>query len=497
MNGKTFALLVLVLTIARTLLVTVEDISANEAYYAICASHPAPAYFDGPPGTAALTALGKVAPSLPDTLWRFWAPVWALIATVACYQLVRAMDGPVIACWTALALNALPIFNSAAVRVRPEPPALALVLLGLWRTWAALHAERNAVLHWAGAAACIALAAQFSYISLCIIPGIALFVLCSRKHRRLPDFAGLLFLVALPLALLIPALQWNASLEWIALVRGTFRTALSFDFAGFMLGSLPRLLDKFSPLLLVALFAAWVAALRESVAHFRARFIALCTLPAILLTVYFAWLDEDPLLYLLLAAPLLLYKLIVWLPGKRFGKVTIGVCFLFAGIFSLKSVKWAYDAGVGWKEAAAALEEEFLKRSAEGQEGIFLIAGDAPIASATGYYLKGQLVPPPGHPAVYQLESQDISSQFGLWPGYDDFIESDHVADEYFTEQKGENPFVGRDALYLSREKPDDVPYSLKAAFESVTFLKQLSRPGNERNPLFLYFCKSYQTLPL
>ncbi len=494
MNGKTFALIVLVLTVLRAALVSYEDISANEAYYALCARHPAPAYFDGPPGTMALAALGEL--HVPDALWRLWAPVWALLATAGCCLLVRAMDNPARAMWTALALNALPIFNACAVRVRPELPALAFVLFGLWCAWLALHAERGIVGRWLGAAVCFAAAAQFSYAALVVVPGLALFTLCTKKHQRWPDGAGLLLVIVLPLALLGPALAWNASYEWVPLFRGTFRSLWAFDLAGF-LSSLARLFDKFSPVLLVGLFAAWIVALRESRMHLRARFVALCALPGVALAVYFSLRDVDPVFSLLLAAPLLLAKLLAWLPAKRFGRSTLGAGFALAVIFSLSSLCRAYESGARWRETAAELKAAFLEQTSAGHEGLFLIAGDVPLASAMGYFLRDDLVPPEGHPAVYQLESQDISSQFGLWPGYDDFVESERVTDEFFTEQKGENPFMGRSALYLSRERAGEAPQAVKAAFEAVTFLKQLPPAGSEGGPLYLYFCENYQTLPL
>jgi len=84
-----------------------------------------------------------------------------------------------------------------------------------------------------------------------------------------------------------------------------------------------------------------------------------------------------------------------------------------------------------------------------------------------------------------------------LWPGYGDFVEAPAPADEFFTEQKGENPFMGRSALYISRESACDLPQTIKAAFESVTFLKQLPPAGGGSEPLYIYLCVNYQTLPL
>jgi hypothetical protein len=495
MNGKTFALALLALTVLRAAFVSFEDISPDEAYYALCARHPAPAYFDGPPGTMALAAMGEIALQAPDTIWRWWAPIWALLASLSCYLLIRALDNPQRAAWTVLALNALPIFNACAVRVRPELPALAFVLLGLWCAWRALQADPGIPGPWLGAAACFALAAQFSYVALWVLPGLALHTLCRRKHHRWSDILGLIVLFAIPVASLWPAIVWNASYEWVPVIRGTFRSYWEFSLAGFI-SSLARLVDKFSPVLLVLLLAAWFVALRKSRVQVRTRFVAFCALPSVVLAAYSSWRDSNPVFFLLLAAPLLMYQVLLWLPGRRFGRPVLWVGFVLAVLLSLVSLIRTFEDGLGWSRVAGELKEAFIEQSGAGHEGVFLIASTAPLASAMGYYLRHDLVPPEGHPAVYEGESQNLSSQFGIWPGYDDFVESEKVVDEYFTEQAGENPFVGRSAIYISREPADEVPQTIKGAFESVTFLREI-RPAGDGEPLYLYFCLNYQTLPL
>lgn len=496
MNGKTFALALLALTVLRAAFVSFAEISPAEAYYAQCAQHPAPAYFDGPPGTAALAVLGEEA-NAPDTVWRWWAPVWALLASLACYLLVGALDNPKRAAWVALALNVLPIFNACAVRVRPELPALTFVLLGLWCAWRALQAPNGAAVGpWLGAAAGFTLAGQFAYGALWVLPGLALHTLCSRKHHRGQDFFGLALVLVVPVAALGPALSWNAFYEWIPIFPGTLRSLWEFSLGGFVF-SMARLMDKFSPILLVLLVAAWLVALRQARVHVRTRFVALATLPLMLLAFHASWRDVDPVFYLLLAAPLLMYQVVIWGRDRRLCRAVTIAGVVVAVITSGFSLGRAYEDGLGWAAAAADLKETFYRQSEAGHEGIFLIAGDAPLASIMGYYLRGDLVPPQGHPTVYERESQDVSSQFGLWPGYDDFVESDKVVDEYFTEQKGENPFIGRSALYISRESPADVPQTIQAAFESVTLLEELRPVGGGKEPLYLYFCLNYQTLPL
>ena len=142
-------------------------------------------------------------------------------------------------------------------------------------------------------------------------------------------------------------------------------------------------------------------------------------------------------------------------------------------------------ARASWKPLAEELHAAARDLPAAEQSGFF-IAEDADLASVLGYYIRGGGPYPP----VFVPESPDISSQFGIWPSYADFVASDHVADEYFTEQKGVNPFVGRNAVYLGRE----LPQTVKGAFENVTLMKKIPGPDGD---LSIYICLGYQTLPL
>jgi hypothetical protein len=123
--------------------------------------------------------------------------------------------------------------------------------------------------------------------------------------------------------------------------------------------------------------------------------------------------------------------------------------------------------------------------AAEG--GGFFIAEDQNLAAVLGYYLPGEGTYPP----VFVPESPDLSSQFSLWPSYADFVESDRVADEYFQEQKGVNPFIGRNAIFLGY----DLPQTIKGAFLDVRPLRKICTPDGRELTIFL--CLGYQTLPL
>ena len=491
--GRILIFAVGLLTLLRVVLVGLEEVSPAEAYYDLCAKIPAPAYFDGPAGTAFLAG---VTGEVPDGVWRLQAPLWALAATFAGFLLIRRVGDERRAAWVGLGLNALPVFNREALRVGPSLPALTFSLLALLFAWRAFTAEKQSLLWWLAAGVALGLAADLAYAAGILAPAVALFTLCSTRHRRAEDVFGLMVFLTVPALMLAPALFWNASEDWIPMAGGTLQTLWQFDFPGFP-GAVAKLMAGFSPLVFLAMLTAWVISLRESQGPPDVRFLFFCTVPLVVLCLYFALRGESGGFFLLLASPLLIDRVLTWTSARPRGRLIVGVMFFTAVVFSASGMFGAFRAGEGWKQAAVAVRDAFLEKSADGQEGLFLIAGDASLASVLGYHLRDDLIPPAGHPTVYVGESQDISNQFALWPGYADFVEAVRPADEYFTEQKGENPFRGRSALYISREPAGAVPQNIKGAFESVTFLQSLPAAGGGPEPLYIYLCVNYQTLPL
>jgi hypothetical protein len=106
---------------------------------------------------------------------------------------------------------------------------------------------------------------------------------------------------------------------------------------------------------------------------------------------------------------------------------------------------------------------------------------------------------PAGHPPVYVVESPYADSQFALWPRYDQFVEAPkptaEEAQDPFTEQDGTNPFLWRSALYITPQKPDNLPQAITAAFASHRLLAEITTPSGEI--LRVYLCSEYETLPL
>jgi hypothetical protein len=493
MTAKTWLITIAILaTLARLAVVWYDEPAPQEAYYFLCAERPAPAYFDGPGGTATVARwMGEY--------WRLASPLWALAATLACFALIRRLGDDKLAAWTALGLNLLPLFNVAAVQAGPMLPALTLLLMAALAFWRAFDAEKEGSLPWyLAGGACLAAGAWFSYALVPFALSFVLFVLCSPRHRRAVDCIGLILMLLIVIAALAPALEWNKRQDWIPMAGGTLRTLWQWNGAGF-LRSMGESFLALSPLVAIGLPLLWLFTVRGVFQRVKPRFVALVALPGVVLWFYFALRGIDSAFLLFLAAPVLIFQALHLAANSRVARLASLAALIVAALFSANAIIGATQSGEPWKYTSEKVREAFLARSAAGGEGLFLIASNENLASVLGYHLRDDLIPPVGHPAVYVRESQDISSQFGLWPSYDDFVESETEApsDEYFTEQKGENPFMGRSALYVSEERPEDLPQTIKAAFAGVTPLEKLPpRPGLPR-PLYIYLCESYQTLPL
>jgi hypothetical protein len=494
---RTLLLFALVATIARVGFVWLTEPSPAEAYYYLCSQRLAPAYFDGPAGTALLTELASVY-GKSDVIWRMTAPLWSLIATCACFGFVRQLSDARQGAYVALLLNVLPIFNSAALRVGPELSALTFVTLGLLAAWRASEAEAGKLIWWVGSGLFFGLATCFAYAAVAIVLGVVAFAMSSAKRRRSADFYGMWALLGIPALCLAPALVWNAGNDWIPIAGGTFRTLWEFDLRG-LAPALSDLLMAFSPLLFAAMTFGWFHALAESrTGHLRARFAFWCAAPSFLVGAYLLFRGSSAAGYFLLVAPLLLFKAMdLFASGRLLFVFLRWAAVIVAVAFSGYAIYASWQEGRGWRAAASEFGRAFLEESKKGQDDLFLIAEDEKLASVLGYHLRDALVAPAGHPTVYVRESQDVSNQFALWPTYADFMETGRVVDEYFTEQQAENPFLGRSALYITHERDVELPQSIRGAFDSVALFREIPGTEADSRPLYIYLCLVYQTLPL
>lgn len=474
--------LLVVLTVLRCIWVASNDVAPGEAYYWACSNRMAPAFFDGPPGTAAVVAacghLGGTPLSAVRLLW----PVLAMVASVLGWRLAGQFFDGVAAVWAVVFLNMLPGFNVASVTLGPAMPALVLVLGGLLFAKLAWAGRPNA---WAFAGMFLGGAVFFRYEAVLVAAGVAGATLLVKRHRSRGDVWGAVWvLLAVVLALWWP-MVWNAGLEWIPVAGGTLQTAWEIRWAEFPFALAADGVSVPGALVLIG-GAAWL--FLDAREHELSRFLAsACVLP--LAWWFYMALRGQPAgtVALLGAVPVMVFF------ASRVAKravppgVALAVCMILGGFSMLAIV-----ASAGERALAAQIADQLraaVRDLPAGEGDGFLIAEDPDMAALLGLKLKP--LEKSGYPPVFVPESPDLPNQFGLWPSYADFLESPVTADEYFTEQRGVNPFIGRHAIYFG----SDLPQTISGAFELVTPLRRIRTPDGRMQTIYL--CQNYQTLPL
>lgn len=476
MKAKYLLALLLVVTLLRGAWVLSHEVSASEAYYWICSRHLSTGYFDGPSGPAFLVrAFGD-----HFQLARLFWPVMAFFFSWVLWLFARRMVDETVAGWCVVFLNVLPVFNLAAIRVGPLLPALISTVAGLVFARVAWEGKRWA---WPGAGVFFAVALLFRYEALLVPAGLIIAALSSSRHRTPGDLLGLLSIILLSALALWPSLLWNASVEWIPVAGGTLKTAWEFRWDPFV-KSLIAIVSAFSVPVAVAILPGLVFLLRDARLHGRAIFLSGACGIVWVWALYVLLRGGDAVTPAAIGiVPLSVF--VIFSLGKNRLATGLGVFSLAVALAATCFSLWT-QSRVSWKSVADDIRAAARDLpAAEG--GSFFIAEGPDEAAALGFYLPGE----GSYPPVFVPESPALTSQFGLWPSYADFVESDVVTDEYFKEQHGVNPFLGRNAIYVGA----DLPQTIKGAFEEVRPYRTVVS-GDGRS-LTIYFCLGYQTLPL
>jgi len=476
------------------------DLPAEDAYLALCGAPTSVAYFDGPGGVPACVALGVSLFGSDAFGAAFLWPLFAVLATWALYALVRPLAGARDALALAVLLNLLPLFNLAALRPGSALPLSAAALGALACAWRGL--DKDSLLWWLAAGFLAACALLFSYGAWLLLPSLFASMAASRRGRRGLFHSGF-WLACLPsFAVVAGLLAWNADHGWVHFIGSTIKSSLSLQWS-----LLPRLVlaagTALCPFTLLALAVAILFALRQMTIAPKTKFLALPALVALLASLYTGLRDLPTQGPGLLAVALLL-PLLAWIPsriGRALTVVGMTAVFLASALWTV-GVLAGLSRERGFINAAVVrqLEEVAASVAGQGSTPVFLIAEDAPLASAVAVNLSGHILTEPDHPPVYTLESAFSASQYALWPRYDQFLDtpaptSVAPAADPFTEQEGHNPFIGRSALYITRQGTQDLPQAITAAFGAWRLAAEISTPDGQT--LRVYFCSDYQTMPL
>ncbi|MFZ9964267.1 MAG: ArnT family glycosyltransferase [Terrimicrobiaceae bacterium] len=484
MKSKTVLIFLGVLALGRIVWLATQGVAPQEAYYWMCGDRLAAAYFDGPPATAYLVRfLGFFTGGSLEILRLVW-PLLALYVSWLAFLLARTIFNPAVAGWTTIAINALPIFNAQSVTVGPGMPALVCVLGGLLAAYSAIEGRRK---DWIPAAACFALACLFRYEAVLVPLGFCITILAVLQDKKQPDWAAFAALIVLPLAVLWSPLAWNARLEWIPIAGGTLQTWWRPQPGGWSRNFIEFFREySFAGglALLAGLGVLGLGALKRGGMRF---LLVAAGLPALWAVYQFligrsfstgAWLALVPVLIALIGH----FARSRWMPLA--GSAVVVLALLQSAVMLREDGRMR---GI-WSSIAMEVHKATREIPASDGGG-FLVAENTDLASVLAVFFKtsGQSEYPP----VFVPESPALTSQFGLWPSYADFVASDLVVDEFFTEQKGYNLFAGRNALFLG----SDLPQTIKGAFAQVSPLRKIQLPDGGELTIFL--CLDYQTLPL
>jgi 4-amino-4-deoxy-L-arabinose transferase-like glycosyltransferase len=488
-------LALLVLTALRYVLAMTMEVTPEEAYYWMCARRLDWAFFDGPPGTAALVQAGIATKGSGALGIRLAFPMAAAAASVAAFLLGRAVFGTTAGIWTAIALNALPAFNEAAIHAGPAIPALAAVIYAARAAWRALN-SRASMPWWITAGLSVGAGVQFHYAALAAWAGILLNCLLSRKRRAEFRQPGLYIAALLTAAMAAPLIVWNQSQNWAPFALGTLRTALRLDFPALAqaLGGAAWALSIFLSLALAAVLALGAI---ESRSQLRVRFLVTWAAPFLLIWLYGALHRGAVQPELLLGAALLLPVMVHYWHNERITPAAISFALVTAAVSSALALAALTSPGPPWEKIALAAAKLRAESAPSSPDPIFLIAQNPADTAALNYHIRN--APGGKTTEVFLRESQDLSTQFGLWPRYDEFVKTEKPPDEFFRELSAANPYAGRTAIYVSQESLEELPQTITNAFERVTPAAALkfTDPAGAAHEYRLYLCENYQTMPL
>lgn len=489
-----FFLLVL-LTVARFGLALQNHPTPAEAYVWMKGQQPDWGYVEGPPGAPVL-ARGLTDLLGPDAGLALMGPLAALAASLGLWLFARRCTNEPVAAIAVITLNAIPAFNLASVTAGSTAPALAFGFLAM-AGFSGVIMHQGPTLGWVLAGLMIGAGVYFDFSLLWLIPAFLLYIATSQESREEFLRPGLYLAIALILVCILPLWQWNQANDGVWGAAGTLRSTLAIPFSQTRL-LLAKAFLGLSPLLACV---ALGTVLYEIKTRSRLPFLLLTVVPAI------GWMFTPPLsdassiLLLLASAPVFCEA------GKLFTRthyvalrMTAAAALLLATLFTGASLfaRRPMDAAA-WKWTANHIRQISLKHLDTNGVPAFTIASTPELAATLAYYAGWKNVGPGSWPPIFVRESAAMESQFALWPRYDDFKKTAKPPDELFGEMTAANPFLGRDAFFISMDKPEDLPTVIRSGFEVVAPISgvEFTRNGHVQRRLEIYLCTSYQTVPL
>jgi len=260
-----FFLFLLALTALRLAVAAWTPLAPDEAYYCVWSKALASGYPDHPPMVALWIRGGTALLGDTELGVRLFGP----LATAAGSLLIwRAgedlLPGRGAGMAAAVLANATLLFGAGAAIMTPDTPLLffwTLALFGLGRLLATGRAR-----WWGLVGVAAGLAAASKYTAVLMAPAVLVWLLAVPSLRPWLRRPGPWVAVLAALAVFAPVLAWNATHDWVSLVRqggrvGDWQAGRALQFVGELLGGQIGLA---TPLLAVLFDAGFVVALRRA-----------------------------------------------------------------------------------------------------------------------------------------------------------------------------------------------------------------------------------------
>jgi len=522
--SKTRAVLIFIgaLTLVRLSMLGSTDLEFDEAHYWMWSERLAPGYFSKGPGIAFAIRASTILFGATEFGVRFWSPVLAACTSLFLFYFGKRLFSENVGLWAVIAFNVTPIFNIGAFVLTTDALSIFFWMAAMFTFWLATEKSPQFTFWWPLTGLLIGLGFLGRYTNAFEVVCLLLVLAFAPRLRQEFKRPGLYCLLAIFIVCTIPPIVWNGQHAWITLTHLRTRGSLAEEVGFRPLEPLKFFAEHFifySPLLFAALVWGVIGSWRRVNQQFKVLFLFWFGLPVfafyfLLSLNHVATPNWDAVSFLsfgLLAAHY--WNERIEKRGVRIFATAAVILGFVISLFSLDSDLlrsagfhfWRSDPSDrlrGWKPMVAEVERIRNEQEAKLGEKLFLIADERHRASELAFYLKDKRMEGPGHPPCYIIESQDLINQFSFWPRYDQFEEapakSGQSPDETFTEQKGENRFVGRSAL-LIRNFAKNPPHNIRAAFESTELVGtiELRRFGEHVRYWQIFLCRHYRTLPL
>lgn len=515
-------LFIIGLTLVRLAMLGSTDLEFDEAHYWMWSERLAPGYFSKGPGIAFAIRASTAIFGPTEFGVRFWSPILAGASSLLLYYFGRRLFNESVGLWTAVALNVTPIFAIGAFVITTDSLSIFFWTAAMFTFWLAVEKSPRFSFYWPLTGLLIGLGFLSRWINALEIVCVLLVLAFAPRLRQEFKKPGLYWLLGIFVICTIPPIIWNAQHAWITLLHLRTRGSLTEDVGFRPLEPLKFFGEHFifySPLLFAAVVWAVVRSWRRVNQQFKVLFLFWFGAPVFVFYLllsfnHVATPNWDAVSFVSFGL-LTVYYWQERIDNRRVRMfATAAILLGFGFSFFALDTDLIRSAGIpfprsdpsdrwrGWKSMTTEVERVRNDLESKLGEKLFLIADERHRASEISFYLKDKRVEGPGHPPCYLIESQDLVNQFSFWPRYDQFVDApakpNQSPEDAFTEQKGENPFVGRSAL-LIRNYGKNPPHNIKAAFESTEVVEtiELRRFGKHVRYWQVFLCRHYRTLPL